>query len=203
VPKCRGIESEQRLLCGKGGRDIQDEAVIKQILEGHVEEFRVIIDRYYGYLYRIVNGVLHHPKDAEDVTQEALVKIYESLHRYQFQGLKTWMTRIAVNSAIDYKRKCDRRREQIFDHEDGLQLAVSGEEPVDIGLLRKEQGAMIARYLSELPPNYRQVIVDYYIEGKSYQQIAIEQNIELKTVESKLYRARNWMKKHWKEDDFL
>jgi RNA polymerase sigma factor (sigma-70 family) len=194
---------KHRLLLGKGERDIQDEAVIKQILSGQTDEFRIIIERYYSYLYRIVNAVLHHPKDTEDVTQEALVKIYRSLPQYQFQGLKTWMTRIAVNAAIDYKRKCERRREEIIGHQDGLQLAVSEEEPMDVALLRKEQGAMIARYLSELPPNYRQVIVAYYMEGKSYQQIAIEQNVELKTVESRLYRARGWMKKHWKEDDFL
>jgi RNA polymerase sigma factor (sigma-70 family) len=70
-------------------------------------------------------------------------------------------------------------------------------------LQRKEQGAMIAHYLSELPPNYRQVITAYYMEGKSYQQIAMEQDVELKTIESRLYRARIWMKKHWKEEDFL
>jgi RNA polymerase sigma factor (sigma-70 family) len=188
---------------GKGESSIQDEAVIKQILEGQTDEFRVIIDRYYSHLYRIVNAVLHHPKDAEDVTQEALVKIYRSLPQYQHQGFKSWMTRIAVNAAIDYKRKRDRRREDITVHEEGILLSASTDEPIDLVLQRKEQGAMIARYLSELPPNYRQVITAYYMEGKSYQQIAIEQDVELKTIESRLYRAKIWMKKHWKEDDFL
>jgi RNA polymerase sigma factor (sigma-70 family) len=147
--------------------------------------------------------VLHHPKDAEDAVQEAFVKIYRSLPQYHGQGFKTWMSRIAVNTAIDYKRKCERRREVVVDHEVALQAAISVEEPVDLVLMRKERGAMIARYLSELPPNYREVIVSYYMEGKSYQQIANEQDVEIKTVESKLYRAKNWMKKHWKEDDFL
>jgi DNA-directed RNA polymerase specialized sigma24 family protein len=71
---------------GKGERSIQDEAVIKQILDGHTDDFRVIIDRYYSHLYRIVNAVLHHQKDAEDVTQEALVKIYRSLLSTLFIG---------------------------------------------------------------------------------------------------------------------
>jgi RNA polymerase sigma factor (sigma-70 family) len=188
---------------GKGERSIQDEAVIKQILDGHTDDFRVIIDRYYSHLYRIVNAVLHHQKDAEDVTQEALVKIYRSLPQYQDQGFKSWMTRIAVNAAIDYKRKRERRREEIMVHVEGNLLTASTDEPMDLVLQRKEQGAMIARYLSELPSNYRQVITAYYIEGKSYQQIAMEQAVELKTIESRLYRARIWMKKHWKEEDFL
>jgi RNA polymerase sigma factor (sigma-70 family) len=53
-----------------------------------------------------------------------------------------------------------------------------------------------------MPPNYRDVIYAYYITEKSYKQIADEQQVEVKTIEMKLYRARNWMKKHWKEDDF-
>ncbi|MBP1992566.1 RNA polymerase sigma factor [Paenibacillus eucommiae] len=181
----------------------QEETLIRQVLEGQNESFRTLIDRYYAYLYRVVNGVLHHPKDAEDVTQEAFVKIYAALPQYQFLGLKTWMTRIAVNAAIDYKRKRDRRQQETTYSEELIQTAISEEEPLDVALMRKERGAILARYLSELPPNYRQVIVAYYMDGKSYQQIAEEQKVELKTVESRLYRARGWMKKHWKEDDFL
>jgi RNA polymerase sigma factor (sigma-70 family) len=187
---------------GKGERIIQDEAVIKQILEGKTDAFRTIIDRYYGYLYRVVYAVLHHPKDGEDVTQEALIKIYVSLPSYQFQGFKTWMTRIAVNTAIDYKRKNDRRQEKITDIEHSLLEVASEEEPIEVVLLRKEQGAMLARYLSEMPEGYRDVVVAFYMDRKTYQEIAEDQQMELKTVESKLYRARNWMKKHWKEDDF-
>jgi RNA polymerase sigma factor (sigma-70 family) len=56
--------------------------------------------------------------------------------------------------------------------------------------------------VNSLPNNYREVIIAYYIEEKSYQQIALEQGVELKTVASKLHRAKLWMKKHWKEDDY-
>ncbi|WP_309137989.1 sigma factor [Bacillus pseudomycoides] len=49
--------------------------------------------------------MLRHEEDAQDITQEVFVKIHASLPNYQFRGLKTWMTRIATNHAIDYKRK--------------------------------------------------------------------------------------------------
>ena len=69
-------------------------------------------------------------------------------------------------------------------------------------VLRKERELKIEGSIAQLPNNYRAVIIAYYLEEKSYQQIALEQGVELKTVESKLYRAKQWMRKYWKEEDF-
>ena len=69
-------------------------------------------------------------------------------------------------------------------------------------ILNGERKNLVHKKLNELPENYRKVIYEFYIAEKSYQQIAEEQNVQVKTIEMKLYRARNWMKKHWKEDDF-
>lgn len=52
-----------------------------------------------------------------------------------------------------------------------------------------------------MPEAYRDVVVAFYIEEKSYQQIALEQKLALKTVESKLYRAKQYMRRTWKEED--
>ena len=80
-------------------------------------------------------------------------------------------------------------------------ISVDDEMVVD-PLLRKEQRDVVRDRINELPENYRDVIYAYYITEKNYRQIADEQQVEIKTIETKLYRARNWMKKHWKEDDF-
>lgn len=53
-----------------------------------------------------------------------------------------------------------------------------------------------------LPARHRDILVQFYIEEKSYDQIAREQNIAVKTVESRLYRARSWIRKHWKEEEW-
>ncbi len=111
------------------------------------------------------------------------------------------MTRIAVNYAIDVKRKKQRQHEMILEPDDLPGLS-SSEETVVTPLLRKEQRELVKNRLHDMPANYRKVIEAYYIAEKSYKQIAQEQQVEIKTVETKLYRARNWMKKHWKEDDF-
>ncbi|BBH22665.1 RNA polymerase sigma factor SigW [Paenibacillus baekrokdamisoli] len=181
--------------------------MIEQVLAGDTEAFRTIIDHYEAYLYQVALSVLHHPKDAEDAAQEAFVKIYFSLSKYQGQGFKTWLTRIVVHTAIDYKRKLGTRRETLGAMDSNELAAAAFEqtaapESVEDDLLRKERAQLIACYLSEIPDNYRHVVVAFYMEEKSHMQIASEHGIAVKTVESKLYRARTWMKKHWKEEDF-
>lgn len=67
--------------------------------------------------------------------------------------------------------------------------------------LRKERQDRLRQKVNELPPNYRNVVVAYYIEEKSYQEIALREGIEIKSVESRLYRAKKWLREQWKEGD--
>jgi RNA polymerase sigma factor (sigma-70 family) len=159
------------------------------------------MDKHSTYLYHIIYSVLRSAKDAEDVSQEALMKIYTSLPQYQHQGLKTWMTRIAVNKAIDHKRAMERKREQLT-AEMGEIIPADRNHTVEIVVLDRQRRQQIRDCLDEIPANYRDVVVAYYIEDKSYLEIAEEQGVTLKTVESKLYRAKQWIRKHWKEEEW-
>ncbi|QYR19274.1 sigma-70 family RNA polymerase sigma factor [Paenibacillus sp. sptzw28] len=159
------------------------------------------MNKYNTYLYQVAYSVLHSTNDAEDLTQEALLKIYASLPQYQHQGFKTWITRITVNKAIDYKRSRERKREQLSD-EPELLLPMELTKTVEDEVMYKHRRQRIREYLDEIPDNYRDVLVAFYIEDKSYQEIAVEQGVTLKTVESKLYRAKQWIRKHWREDEW-
>lgn len=173
------------------------------MMAGDRDAFRELVDQYGSYLFKAVFSVLRSTKDAEDVTQEALLKIYASLPQYRYQGLKTWMARIAVNKAIDFKRAKDRKKEELTDEWEGLDVQpMLRERPVEDMVLNRERSDRVRDYLDQLPENYRDVVVAFYIEEKSYQQIAEEQQIALKTVESKLYRAKQYMRKVWKEEEW-
>jgi RNA polymerase sigma factor (sigma-70 family) len=179
--------------------------LVDLILAGDSEAFRTLIERHSNYIFQAAYGVLRHAKDAEDVAQEAFVQIFLSLPRYQRKGLKSWMARIAVNKSIDYKRKLIRRKETTMDEDANAPPMVIRDQYANTEqqILNKEQQQLVERNVNNLPVNYREVIIAYYIEEKSYQQIALEQGVELKTVASKLHRAKLWMKKHWKEDDYV
>jgi RNA polymerase sigma factor (sigma-70 family) len=185
----------------RGESVISDQILIQKILSGNDHAFRLLVEKYRNDLFRVIYAVLRDQKEAEDAAQEVFIKIYISLPKYENQGFKTWITRIAVNHAIDVKRKRDRRKEDVIDNlEDGFLSPQS--VSLETQILHGERKNLVHKKLNELPENYRKVIYEFYIAEKSYQQIAEEQNVQVKTIEMKLYRARNWMKKHWKEDDF-
>ena len=175
--------------------------MIDRILSGDDEAFRQLAERYANFVYRIVYGVLQNARDAEDVAQETFVQMYLSLPRYERKGLKAWITRIAINKAIDWKRKASVRKEApVLDAESAAECLPRSESAgTEQIVLSREQRRIVAENVASLPENYRSVIIAYYLEEKSYRQIADELGVEIKTVESRLYRARLWMKKHWKE----
>ncbi|MBT2733838.1 sigma-70 family RNA polymerase sigma factor [Bacillus sp. ISL-7] len=178
-----------------------DTALIENVLEGNDHAFRLLVEKYRNDVFRTIFAVLRDQKEAEDAAQEVFMKIYTSLPQYQNQGFKTWMTRIAVNHAIDIKRKQVRRREELAEELE-LQLVGTPKDSVEKEIMEIDRRRLVRKKLDELPENYRDVIYGFYIAEKSYKQMAEEQNVQVKTIETKLYRARHWMKKNWKEDDF-
>lgn len=149
--------------------------------------------------------MLHSPHDAEDVTQEVLLQIYRSLPECRLDGLKTWITRIAVNRAIDFRRSKARRPEELLDSEEiaeRLHEDTRAISSAELSAIEQADRQQVRERVDEMPDNYREVITAYYMEDKSYEQIAAETGLERKSVESRLYRARNWMKRHWRKEDF-
>lgn len=171
------------------------------MLDGNDHAFRLLVEKYSSDVYRTVFAVLRDPKEAEDAAQEVFLKIYTSLPQYENQGFKTWMMRIAVNHAIDVSRKKARRKVEVVDALEQQAIGTPSDS-IERELIENDRRQLVRKRLNELPENYRDVIFGFYIADKSYQEMADEQQVQVKTIETKLYRARNWMKKHWKEDDF-
>jgi len=176
--------------------------LIEKVIAGNDHAFRILVEKYRNHLFRTVFSVLKDQKEAEDATQEVFIKIYTSLPKYENQGFKTWLTRIAINHAIDVKRKQQRRREDVMEEME-LQIESPESNNVELEVIKRERQKLVQSRLKEVPANYRDVIYGFYIEEKSYQEIASEQNVQVKTIETKLYRARLWIKNHWKEEEFL
>jgi len=152
-------------------------------------------------VYKTVYSVLRNEKDAEDAAQEVFIKVYTSLPKYAGKGFPTWVTRISVNHAIDMKRKKDRRREDVIE-DVGEELQTSFNEGIEANFFQGEMKELVHKRLKEMPENYRDVVYGFYIDEKNVQQLADEQKLKEKTIRVKLHRARNWMRKNWKEDDF-
>lgn len=193
--------------CGEEEKHIQEQALVKRILNGDEAAFRELVTTYRHYLFQTIFAIVRHAKDAEDLSQDVWTRIYFSLPQYQMKGLKTWMTRIAVNRAIDFKRSASRRREEMTaEMEEPLQSSDTypyTEHGVEQEVMLNETTELVRKKLHQIPSNYYEVLTAYYIHHQSYQDIANAQGVTVKTVESKLYRAKQWLRNNWKEEEFL
>ncbi|MDQ0088044.1 RNA polymerase sigma factor (sigma-70 family) [Paenibacillus anaericanus] len=169
--------------------------------QGDTDTFREIVQEYGNYVYRVTYSVLHDAKEAEDAAQETFLQVYKSLTGYRSQGFKSWLTRITVNKAIDMKRRRDRRREEQWDPVDVALQIPAQDDDILKGLIDNEHSQQIQDKISQLPPGHRDIVTAFYLEEKGYEEIAADQHIAVKTVESRLYRARAWIREHWKKEE--
>lgn len=196
--------------CGEEEKHIQEQELVTRILNGDEAAFRELVATYRQYLFQTIYAIVRHTKDAEDLSQDVWSRIYFSLPQYQMKGLKTWMTRIAVNRAIDFKRSASRRREEMTAE---MEVPMQAGQPagtlafssngVEQEVLMKETTELVRKKLHEIPVNYHEVLTAYYIQHQSYQDIASAHGVTVKTIESKLYRAKQWLRNNWKEEDFM
>lgn len=171
-----------------------DEQLVNDILNGNQQRFREIVVKYQSRVFAVAMKISNNQKDAEDISQESFLQLYRSLYNFKGESsLYTWIYRITMNKAIDYKRKQDRIKDQ-----ESEELISSYPEqnilPPEEALIKSFDKEMILSILRELPPLYSNVVISYYFEGLSYREIALKLNIEVKTVESRLYRAKRLMK---------
>jgi RNA polymerase sigma factor (sigma-70 family) len=169
------------------------------LLSGNERGYRIFYEKYRPYLYRTLYPITRTREDTEEVLQDVFLKIFHSLPNYEHQGFKTWMARIAVNKAIDFTRK-KQRKPKVEDAEKELYRMTRTEILPEQMLLDKESKTDLLNKLQNVPANYREVLTAYYLEEKTQHEIATAQGVKEKTIEMKLYRARRWVKEHWKED---
>lgn len=182
----------------------QDIELIKQTLQGNDDAFEKIVDRYKGYVFAIILNFTKDHGEAENIVQEVFLQIYISLPKYKFDNFKGWISRIAANRSIDWTRKKKvkfkeqtiENAEMVMDRE-GLNEC---ETPEDI-LIKKEHREKIHGICKSIPPIYENVIIKFYFQEKSYEEIAKEEGTTVKTVASRLYRGRNMLREKWREED--
>jgi len=178
-----------------------EEIVIKRAAAGDKAAYEELVEKYKGYVFAIVLNLTQDRFHAENIAQDVFLQVYISLPRYRHEGFRTWLGRIAARKAIDWKRKHGRTQAKERPLTAPEQLPGQRESPsLEEDLIRREDARRIRALCSQLPDSYRTVVIKYYFSGKSYRQIAEEEGIAVKTVETRLYRARQKLKEQWKED---
>ncbi len=155
-----------------------------------------IVEQHASRVYRLAYHLTGNQHDAEDLTQDVFVRVFNSLSQYKPGTFEGWLHRITTNLFLDrMRRKARIRFDFMADDDAGVATSDSfdrdersgqPEEAFDMSHL----GADIIEALADLPPEYRAAVVLSDIEGLSYEEIATTLGIKLGTVRSRLSRAR-------------
>lgn len=179
-----------------------DEILIKKALKGDEDSFRSLVEKYQGLVYAICFNITRHRQEAENLAQETFIQVYRSLSRYENKGFKSWIGKIATNKAIDWKRKMRLENEGKVVYLEEIEEISTESNYIHDELVKKENARKILDLCSKLPEAYSNVLIKFYIQSKSYNEIAKEDGVSVRTVESRLYRAKNAIRKQWKECEY-
>jgi len=176
----------------KGALTTTDAELLPRCRVGDEAAWRELVGRHtrkvFGLAYRFTGRV----DEAEDLTQEVFVKVYQTLGRYResdgpFGG---WLMTVARNHAIDQYRRRKQERLRRADDPLVLETTPSRDEHPIAGLEREERTRLVHRGLRALPPDLRLPLILCDLQGRPYEEIASELGIPLGTVKSRINRAR-------------
>lgn len=178
----------------------QEEQLIRRAAQGDAAAFDRLVELYSPRVYSLAYRLVDNPDDAQDIAQEAFVRVYHALPRYKGEAaFSTWLYRIVTNACYD-ELKRRRRRPQPFseretddDDSSRADLLPGGESPEETALRRERQQA-VQQAIATLPEHFRMVLVLYDLQGCSYQEIADILHQHVGTVKSRLNRARNLLR---------
>ena len=141
-------------------------------------------DRVYRLAFRLTGNA----QDAEDLTQDAFIRVFKSLDRYKPGTFEGWMHRIVTNLFLDQvRRKARIRMDALPEDQERLASGHNGPEQVVVG---ETFDPVLQRALDNLPPDYRAAVVLCDIEDLTYEQVGRILGIKMGTVRSRIHRGR-------------
>ena len=178
-----------------------EQELIALLIKGDENAFKTVVNTYKKMVYNTVLGFVQHTGEAEDITQDVFIKVYENIARFKQQSkLSTWIYRISITQAIDFVRRRDRRKRagfivKLFGGQE--ELATEPADFIHPGVLaeNKERSTVLFKAINKLSENQRTAFLLQKVQGCSQQQIAEIMQLNEGAVESLLSRAKQNLRK--------
>jgi len=166
------------------------------------QRYRFLIQQYKNKIYTYSMYMLKNKMDADDVTQEVMIRIWQNMDKFNIMAAKTWIIKTTNNLCIDYlrKRSVSVNRESDIDElfEDTYSTNSNNENPY-LTTHFKMMASKVKEAIQRLPENLRSVFVLYEIEGLKYKEISNALDLPLNSVKVYLLRARKKLQEELKE----
>ncbi len=163
---------------------------------GDANAFNRLIDRYSSAALRLAEQILRTEEAAADAVQEALIKAYGAMSRFEDGNFRSWLLRIVANTCYDHLRRQKRRQtlsldEMIDNSGADIQIAsaLQTENPEQT-VMQRETMRLILNAIEDLPVWHRTVVLIIDVQGYDYAEAAAMLKLPLGTVKSRLSRAR-------------
>lgn len=174
-----------------------DWVLVQRVQGGDVAAFDDLIRKYRERVFAVVYNMTSNREDAADLTQDAFIKAFQSINRFQGQSsFFTWLYRIAVNSALTHLRKSRLRSffsfEKINEEDKSAEVIdkLTDKVGVERQLLVKELQEKLNEAMQKLSIKHRTVVTLFEIDGLSHEEIADVVGCSVGTVRSRLHYAK-------------
>jgi RNA polymerase sigma-W factor len=185
--------------------ETKDSELIRKCLEGDQKAFEKLLNRYKGSVFSVCYKMVKNRTDAEDLAQEAFVKVFSVLDRYDTSyPFSSWLFRITSNLCIDFLRKKRYKTYSIDEPIEGKEGKIDRQisshiiQP-DRETENSEMMVILEEALDLLPENYRIIVILRHQEHLSYDEISENLGIPLGTVKARIHRARRMIRDIFKE----
>lgn len=173
---------------------------LEALKSGSREAYNSLVEMFSEKIFNFSLNILQNTEDAEDITQETFVTIYQSVS--QFKGdskLSTWIYTIALNKCREHLRKKSRKKRFAFftsmdKVENENSMGKSNFMHPGIELENQERATILFNAINSLPENQRMAFSLHKLEHVPYEEIAVIMNTSLPSVESLIFRARKTLK---------
>jgi RNA polymerase sigma-70 factor (ECF subfamily) len=179
----------------------RDLILLEQAREGSLEAFNDLVECYQDHLFALVARMVPDRDQAADAVQEAFFSAFRNLRSFRGGSVRSWLSRIAINAAMDQQRLRKRRPAQPYPElEDESWQPPAGPEadPVRTALVA-ERARVLQVALARITPDQRNAIVLFDVEGYDYGEIAELTGVSLGTVKSRIHRGRLALRDHLEE----
>ena len=170
-----------------------DDTLVQLAREGDRSAQEELFRRHWTGAYRVAYRLLGNDQDAQDATQECMIKVLAHLGDFDGRsGFRTWLLRIVTNAAFDAGRRRKRRATVGLTAPDGEvnQFEPAVDDDPTLALRRQDLRKALDAALDRIPPKQRETFILFAEAGLSYVEIAEVQEIPIGTVMSRIYNAR-------------
>jgi len=170
----------------------RDLILLEQARDGSLDAFNGLVELYQDHLFALVVRMVPDRDQASDAVQEAFFSAYRNLRSFRGGSVRSWLSRIAINAAMDQQRLRKRRPSQPYPEleDDSWQPPAGPDADPERTALEIERGRALHAALAAITPDQRHAIVMFDVEGFDYQEIADLTGVSLGTVKSRIHRGR-------------